>query len=155
VETTELVEDAKNRVESVPFDLVLVDQNLPDGTGLELAAYLDAEQVSFMFVSADDSPELMRQAMELGALGFITKPFDLEKAQITIDGAINQALEKRKTNRDLVVNVAVGLMMERGNLARKDAYLKLRDKSRERNLTIIEAAEELIVQVETVNYYLS
>ncbi len=146
---------AREEVEHKPFDLVLIDQQLPDGTGLELAEHLQAEQVSFIFISSDDSPDVVRAATDLGALCFITKPFDIEKAAITIDGAINQAMEKRKTNRDLVVNVAVGLMMERGSLVRKDAYKKLRDRARERNLKLMEAAEELIIHVEVVNYYLS
>jgi FixJ family two-component response regulator len=59
---------------------VVLDIGLPGMSGLELQRQLaiDSPQVSVVFVSAHDEPELRSQALAWGAVAFLRKPFDDE-----------------------------------------------------------------------------
>jgi RNA polymerase sigma factor (sigma-70 family) len=56
-------------------DLVLLDIDLPDGSGSDLVAEVAARSAVVM-ISAHDAPGLVRRAMEDGALGYIRKDAD-------------------------------------------------------------------------------
>ena len=60
--------------------LAVLDQQMPDLSGLEFAKRLHAipgrEHVPFVMVTANLERELRREAMQSGALGFLTKPVD-------------------------------------------------------------------------------
>lgn len=56
------------------IDLVIADQHLPDGSGVELVGTADA---AVLLVTADGDAATIRRALVRGALGYIVKPFDL------------------------------------------------------------------------------
>lgn len=58
------------------FDLVLLDVNLPDGSGLELLAELRGS-VPVMLLTANDMETDIVAGLSLGADDYITKPFSL------------------------------------------------------------------------------
>ena len=59
-------------------DVVCLDFELPGLNGLELLAQMDvaANQVDVVMISGSDDPELKGHAADLGAKGFIRKPFE-------------------------------------------------------------------------------
>lgn len=59
-------------------DVVCLDYELPGRNGFELLAEMDheANQVAVVVISGSDEPELKGHAADLGAAGFIRKPFD-------------------------------------------------------------------------------
>ena len=69
------------------FDLILLDYNLPDGTGLELCKLIRAldRQTPILFYSSNTELEIRRAAMEAGAQGYIGKmeAFDILEQTIT------------------------------------------------------------------------
>lgn len=62
-------------------DLVCLDFNLPGEDGLSLLFHMDtaANQVDVIMISGSDDPALQGHAADLGANGFIHKPFKLEQ----------------------------------------------------------------------------
>jgi CheY-like chemotaxis protein len=64
-------------------DLILLDLHLPDMSGEEVLRRLQAEtnskDIPTVVVSADASPGQIRRILEMGASGYITKPFDVEE----------------------------------------------------------------------------
>ena len=63
-------------------DVVCLDYELPGKNGFELLAEMDAaaNQVDVVMISGSSEPELQGHAADLGAAGFIRKPF--EEAQV-------------------------------------------------------------------------
>jgi response regulator of citrate/malate metabolism len=69
--------DARTAVDDLSPDLVLLDLYLPDGHGLDLVRALHerAERPDFMLITAARDLPTVREAMQLGAVHFLVKPF--------------------------------------------------------------------------------
>ncbi len=74
-------------------DLVLVDLNLPDIDGEEVMRLLQAEpetaHIPFVAISADATAERQRCVTALGALAYLTKPFDVAELLRIVDEAVH------------------------------------------------------------------
>jgi DNA-binding NarL/FixJ family response regulator len=71
----ESVAEAASLGETARADVAIVDFHLPDGTGAEAAERIRARSPStaFVFLSADDSDELLLAAIEAGASSYLLK----------------------------------------------------------------------------------
>ena len=70
------LKDGMIKLEEYEPEIVLLDINLPDGSGLDMIPKLRNLKVDFLVISAyDDKRE---QALRQGASGFLKKPFDLK-----------------------------------------------------------------------------
>lgn len=74
-------------------DLVFLDMNLPDATGLEIHAALKARgsRAVFIMLTGEEDLALARRALDRGIAQFVTKPFELDYLR----GAVQDALDKR------------------------------------------------------------
>jgi two-component system chemotaxis response regulator CheY len=84
-------ENGRQALESIRTDapdLVLSDWNMPEMSGIELLAALQAEgrKIRFGFVTSEGTDAMRLRALEQGALFLIAKPFTPE--------AFQRALEK-------------------------------------------------------------
>jgi diguanylate cyclase (GGDEF)-like protein len=87
------------------FDLVLVDQQLPDGNGLELARRLledDTADCEVMVMSAHASISSTVEAIRLHAADFLVKPFDQRDVLLTRIRRVVEVQEVKRRNRQLV-----------------------------------------------------
>ncbi len=79
-------------------DLIILDQRLPDGTGIEFIQKL--REISFdnpiVMLSAVDTSNVAVQAMKLGAFDYITKPINFEELKIVIEKAMESIRLKRQ-----------------------------------------------------------
>ena len=70
-------------------DLVLTDINMPEMNGLELIARIKGNDhlasVPIVVVSTEGSGKKMAQAMSLGAVGYVKKPFVPEQIKQTLN----------------------------------------------------------------------
>lgn len=82
-------------------DVVCLDFNLPGSNGLELLVEMDttANSIDVIMVTGSDDPELKGHAADLGARGFIHKPFE--------QGQIIAELESIEETRRLVSKAAM------------------------------------------------
>lgn len=94
VETAEaaLVRLARDR-----FDVVVVDNNLPKKTGLELMALLREHhpELRAIMITAYDTPAVEARARALGVIAYVTKPFGI----VTIVGAVDDAIRDSRKAR--------------------------------------------------------
>lgn len=123
-------------------DLAILDMNMPDITGLQLAESLKAETATpFIFLSAYGDDTLVKAAVEAGALGYLIKPVEVSRIVPAIEVALKRAdelvqlrLGNANLGEELLSNretdIAVGLIMERHQLDRAQAFDVLRMNAR-------------------------
>ncbi|MBD2480651.1 response regulator transcription factor [Planktothrix sp. FACHB-1365] len=89
-------------------DLVILDLNLPDTTGLILCREMQSRtHVFILMLTSEQDPKL---GLKVGADDFVTKPFDLEELSLRIKAILKRQrsmtdLEVQSlTYRDLIIN---------------------------------------------------
>jgi len=79
------VEEIDRNFPGAMFDLIICDINLSGASGFELLVKMGREGLTekcpLILWSSSDTPEIREKASELGAAGFITKPFKTEAVQ--------------------------------------------------------------------------
>ena len=88
----ETLRDAHVSLASFQPDVVLLDIELPDGSGLEFLADLKLVKnpPEVIVMTAHATSDMAVKAIGLGALDFLTKPFDAARLRVTLDNAIAQ-----------------------------------------------------------------
>jgi CheY-like chemotaxis protein len=86
------VHAAMERLDTEGFDLVLLDMHLPDGSGLDLLAWMqrhdELRELPVVVVSADVTPSTMAQARAAGARAYLQKPLDLPLVLEVVDAML-------------------------------------------------------------------
>lgn len=71
-------EDGLKEIEKNIYDIVLLDCNLPDGTGFELCkAVRDFSNIPIIMLTARDTEMDEIKALEMGVNDYLSKPFSL------------------------------------------------------------------------------
>lgn len=93
--------EALDLIKREDFDVVLTDQKMPDGSGLEVlhAVQEDDPTTSVIFLTAVGTVELAVESMREGAFDFLTKPFAPE----VVRAAIRRASERTTLLRENAV----------------------------------------------------
>lgn len=81
--------EALKAMREAPLDLMLLDWNMPDLNGIDLAEKLKAAgiKVRFGFITTETSDEMRKRAMDAGALFVLGKPFTPESIQAALSQA--------------------------------------------------------------------
>jgi two-component system OmpR family response regulator len=79
VDWMQRIDDARLALAGVPYELVLLDLNLPDGRGLDLLKELRAagNAVPVIITTAQDQVAVRIEGLNCGADDYLVKPFDL------------------------------------------------------------------------------
>ena len=137
-------------------DLAIVDVMMPERSGLELAQRLqELDHIPFILLTATADAQVVEQATQNGALGYVVKPVDVPQLVPTIEAALARSSDLqdfRLTQRQLQaaldadrnINVAIGIVMVRQRVGRNDAFDQLRKTARARRLKLSALASELI-----------
>src|SRR3970040_2643862 len=144
-------------------DLALLDVRMPGMSGIELGRKLREQGgVPFLFLSAYGDHEIVKQAAEEGALGYLVKPLDIQQIVPSIEAALARAMEIRQLrHKEAQLSVAlagsreismvVGLLMQRDRIDRAQAFELLRASARSKRRPIAELASELLKAAENLN----
>ncbi len=98
--SAENLQQAYVLLEKHKFDICLTDMRLPDGDGLQLVSYIQANmpQLPVAVITAYGNMEFAIQSLKFGAFDFLSKPVDLEVLRNLVRTAINL----KKPERELV-----------------------------------------------------
>lgn len=90
-ETT--VGDVVNKIRYFSPDVLLLDVNLPEKSGIDILREIKEERipVQVVMLTSDNSAETAVKAMKMGAADYLTKPFNLEELNIVISNIIEKS----------------------------------------------------------------
>ncbi len=88
--------DALEAVKNTPFDLVLLDINMPEMSGLELGYELRYHQKDLAIIFQTAYNEHALKAFDIGAVGYLVKPFSIEQLKETIE----RVKQEKKSDKD-------------------------------------------------------
>jgi two-component system NtrC family response regulator len=93
IETTS-PREARRLLAERPFDLFLVDNVMPELGGLDLireyvAAPPEGERAQVLMMTAHATVESAIEAMKLGALDYLQKPFEIDELLVVVDRALD------------------------------------------------------------------
>jgi len=92
VADAETGEEALNKLREERFDLLLLDINLPGLSGIETCrAIRTRSDVTVLMLTVRDRAEDKIQALDAGADGYVTKPFDVNELLARIRAALRRA----------------------------------------------------------------
>ena len=83
------VAEAEGRQELASFDLVIADLRLPGAPGTDIIARCDGAPVLIM--TSYGSVKSAVESMKLGAIDYITKPFDHDELILTVQRILDQS----------------------------------------------------------------
>ncbi|MBA6350960.1 MULTISPECIES: response regulator [unclassified Colwellia] len=96
VDWVETKESAETALLTTPYDLLLLDIGLPDGSGLDVLKKLrrDKNDVPVLILTAYDETPHKVEGLDAGADDYLVKPFDLDELCARI-----RALQRRASGR--------------------------------------------------------
>lgn len=149
-------------------DLILLDIMMPGLDGFETCRRLKADEktkdIPVVFLSALTDVEDKVQGFAVGGVDFIAKPVQEEEVLARIGTHLQlrhlqKELEEKnaRLNSALdtgnIVNVAIGVLMERHRLSRQEAFDILRQYARSERLKVQNVAEEILNSLEVINLW--
>lgn len=135
--TAPSVKKAKELLQSMSFDLLITDINMPDQSGIALARYVKdtSPTLPIIIASVIDNPLAAKEVLELDIYGYIVKPFTRNLVLINVENAVirhrlelqareyQEGLEKRvleqsrkmkaseEKYRQIVDNIGIGVAL--------------------------------------------
>lgn len=104
VQTAQNGEEALQKFQDNPVDIIVTDINMPLKTGLELVKEINElnDKVKFIILSGYDEFSYAKKAIEYGVEDYILKPVDEEELECALKKLLdNMAKEKKMLNKGL------------------------------------------------------
>jgi two-component system, response regulator PdtaR len=151
---------ALKQAESCNPDLVILDIKMPEMDGLETARLLlDKTETPVIFLTAYSEQELIERAVRLPVMGYLVKPIKEPELLAMIEVAVARHTEKIQVARTAaeleseaasrrIIDRAKGLLMQSEGVSELDAYQRLQQRARYERLTLLEAAQEFIIELQ-------
>jgi response regulator NasT len=140
-------------------DLLLLDVDLEDADGLELAAELTAEGPSrpMVVLTGLDAPELVDRSIASGVEAFLTKPVDDRQLDAALRVAAARHAELRTLQDEVsdarqaladrkVVEQAKGILIRALGIDEPTAFARIQRTARDRNVRLVEVARSIVAQ---------
>lgn len=95
----------KAYLESNSLDVVFLDIDLGNETGIDVAAWLAKNHPDILTIFVTGHREFAEEAFEVEALGYLVKPFDIKKMENVMKKAMNHLENKQETqtNSELII----------------------------------------------------
>lgn len=92
------IAEAKSILQQKSFDLLILDINLPDGSGLELCREIRrSSRIPIALLTAKDMELDIVKGLECGADDYITKPFSLMVLRARVRALLRRNTERQKS----------------------------------------------------------
>jgi len=102
--------DAKNKIEIIKFDLIVLDIMMPKKSGLELTSEIKKEiDLPIILLTAKGETSERVMGLEFGADDYLGKPFEPKELLLRIKNILNKTLQKNYINKISIGNSNLNL----------------------------------------------
>ncbi len=142
-------------------DVALLDIQMPVLDGIGAAKLILAERSAkcVIMLTAFSDQTYVQEALEAGAFGYLTKPFQPEKILPTLELCIARSKEfhllykehrhlSRRCQERSEVDRAKLLLMETKGMSEEEAYRYIRELSRRKGMSMARVSKYLVTQME-------
>ena len=142
-------------------DMAVLDIEMPVADGISACGILMKENLVHctVMLTSFETGDYINAAIESGAEGYITKPFERGQLLSVLDMCYAQSKErymlkkdctnlKRKLDSKEITNKAKLIVMEKRGLDENDAYKYLREMSKRKGVSVETVAEMIIAEWE-------
>ncbi|AND84725.1 response regulator [Clostridium tyrobutyricum] len=119
--TAATIKDAKKFMEGEKFHMIILDINLPDGSGYDLCKYIRSKSdIPIMFLTALDEEANVVLGLEIGGDDYITKPFGVREFLSRIKAILrrnykNIYSENKFKSGNIVIDTSNALVTKNSN----------------------------------------
>jgi response regulator NasT len=149
--------EALDLIDRVSPDVVILDIKMPKLDGLSVAGEI-SDRFPVIILTAYTERNLIEKAKKSGAIAYLSKPFREGDLSPAIELAITQFLKTSKLTEHVtrlqeqlesrkLIERAKGLLMTKEGLTESQAYRKLQKTSMEKNRSMKEIAEAIILMM--------
>ena len=97
--------DAKNKLEIIKFDIIVLDIMMPKKSGLELTSEIKKEiDLPIILLTAKGETNERVAGLEFGADDYLSKPFEPKELLLRIRNILNKTLQKNIINKISIGN---------------------------------------------------
>lgn len=127
VDIVRTVKEAEKRLDECPYDLLLLDVTLPDGTGFEICEKVrsSGNTVSIIFLTAADEEFNIIRGLDSGGDDYITKPFKLGELCSRIKALLRRAGIKDTNSNTMIRSGDICIDLMSGRVIFRDKPLEL------------------------------
>ena len=129
VSTAENADQAKQKLEYIKFDIVILDVMMPGQDGYELTKEIKKQiKVPIILLTAKGEVENRIKGLELGADDYIGKPFEPKELLLRIKNIINKGIKIDLKSKHNVGNAGIDLNKMTINLNNKSKKINISEK---------------------------
>lgn len=144
-------------------DMALLDISLGGISGMDVARWLKTTMgVPCVFLSAYSDQETVGAAADIGALGYLVKPLDVQQVLPAIRTALLRSEEIQKLHQTEIdlstalktsrsISMAIGLLMQRFDTGADETFEALRAYCRSNRKRMVEVAEQIVERSQEVD----
>ena len=154
--------DAVEKCKQLRPDVALLDIQMPllDGIAAARLILQNGYAKCVVMLTAFSDRAYIQEALDAGAFGYLTKPFEPEKILPTLELCIHRSREYYLLNKELkhldrraeerpAVDHAKLMLMESRGMTEDEAYQYIRELSRRKNMSMAKIAQYVIARLES------
>ena len=132
VTTAETAAQARSKLDSLSFDLLILDVMMPGESGFDLArAIRTSSGVPILMLTARSEPDNRIRGLEIGADDYVPKPFEPRELSLRIASILKRARPAPTTLPETVRFGDFVFHLARGELRQGDRTMHLTDRERD------------------------
>jgi two-component system phosphate regulon response regulator OmpR len=132
ITTAESAAEARAKIASLRFDLLILDVMMPGETGFEFARALRASSnVPILMLTARDEAVSRIEGLEIGADDYVGKPFEPRELSLRVASILKRARPPAAVVVESVKFADFVFHVARGELRRGEDVVRLTDRERE------------------------
>lgn len=118
------IQEAKSKFNKGNFDLIILDVNLPDGSGYDFCKYVRGKsKIPIIFLTALDDEVNIVMGLQIGGNDYLTKPFGFRELMARIKVQLRSKLEELKKEKVITGDITVNIVTTQA--FKKDELLSL------------------------------